>query len=493
MRSIEQILSGKDRIQTRVVYDLTNSLMLARKARICQGGNLKLKSHREIIFAIKTEHDKLVGPSDITPSGLLTAEGEGLKFFDEQSLLTFINLSGSWSSGLDIYELFHYDNLSLVKFYAQVSSLFPKERAFPLLRASIEVSNLLEEIFHESQFILPQNLADGTAITLIGTRYIKSKNKAAKELPTAPERDIDVFKGKFMNLYMNRRALHFWGVVTFMRMWKTSSACIEDIKIISTLVKCVFHRILEGAGTEPEIEDIICRINAITYQEAREYQMWSLQNELNAQWKKDTIVLQNKYVTESQGFVREKYIHLLLSGDVFMVCDPTTVQYSDSVEDFSSTNLKYLVAISPDKSTLRYKYLDDEKEVSVNSIDLSTIESVDVQQLAMPSYNDHPQNNFNTIKLTGNVSYAKITIMGKAQRPLLTFYSDTLKKAHVWRDGIMMAKDRDYQSDSSHKHAEMLAERKLLLQVLNLGPNDTHFSFESEPDIQSISTNFYYQ
>jgi engulfment/cell motility protein 1 len=316
-------------------------------------------------------------------------------------------------------------------------------------------------------------------------------------------------------LFFDWPTLHFSGVSNFLRLWQASSAEIEDFENITMVVKILFEKATQhavAASSSSAIDNVVSKLDHISYDEIRATQLKQVENRLNNKWGDEIRYLHRQYYKESQDFVREQRIRLLLNGDWFFVDDPTAGASSGSSISSKSQPQKpvsmkrYFIALSPSRKSLQYgqfpQKLDDipNPDQLSRAVDLQQVSKVVITPLSQPQPVE--QKPLKRVALQSRTNYTKISLIGNSgskDGATLSFYSDTPEKAAAWGDGLLMLKNRSFQSADTKKYIDMFAETKLRMQILNLSPQDLDNPDVKPPqdiasyDRSQISTSFYYR
>ncbi|KAA8915692.1 hypothetical protein TRICI_002163 [Trichomonascus ciferrii] len=459
---------------------------------------------------------------------------------DIQPVDVFNNAGTGWCGMLDLNDFFAEDKLNFKKvFLEQVAFSRPKHR-FPLISSSLAVTDILFSLFKVDQPPPNEEVLNGNAETLEPPNYIPkaeenfnfSKHQGpvtqgpvphgspalSVESNLSSHSSVERLMANMDNLrplFFDWPTLHFSGVSNFLRLWQASSAEVEDFDNIKMVVKILFEKATQhavAASSSSAIDNVVSKLDHISYDEIRATQLKQVENRLNNKWGDEIRHLHRQYCKESQDFVREQRIRLLLNGDWFYVDDPTAGASSGSSISSKSQPQKpvsakrFFIALSPSRKSLQYgqfpQKLDDipNPEQLARAVDLQQVSKVVITPLSQP----HPvqQKTLKRVALQSRTNYTKISLIGNSgskDGATLSFYSDTPEKAAAWGDGLLMLKNRSFQSTDTKKYIDMFAETKLRMQILNLSPQDLDNPDIHPPhDISSydrsqISTSFYYR
>lgn len=326
--------------------------------------------------------------------------------------------------------------------------------------------------------------------------------------------------GKLRPLFFEWSTLLSAGIINFLRLWISSNAQVEDFGNIKEVVKILFHQAIPNNDfSTVSIDSVVTKLDTLSYTDIRAIQLRNIEEDLNNHWGYEIRSLHNQFHQESYDFVKEQRIRLLLRGEWFYVDNPTNSSSTTSrtssggtanSSGFSvPTSRRYFVALSPSLSTLHYseypQRLDEFPSVDAlaRTIDLSSISKVVVTSL---SPNAPPNPNATRtgkdrlrVSLFSRINYSRISLIfsGSRDSSSLTFYTDTPEKAAAWGDGLLMLKNKPYQSSETKKYVEMFAETKLRLQMLQVTPSDLEYARQnkgSNEDYENVfpSDDYYY-
>lgn len=347
--------------------------------------------------------------------------------------------------------------------------------------------------------------------------------------------------GKLRPLIFEWSNLLSAGIINFLRLWLASNAQALDFANIKEVVKILFRQAIPNNDfSTVSIDSVVNKLDTLSYSDIRAIQLRNIEEELNHQWGYEIRSLHNQFHQESYDFVKEQRIRLLLRGEWFYIDNPTSNQGNSSsmsrsgggtagsnsrssganggsaVNGSSSlisaaaasnanvaapTSRRYFIALSPSLSTLHYSEYPNKLEeypaveALSRSIDLSNISKVVVTSLA-PSVT---RKNKLRVSLFSRTNYSRISLLfsGNREGSSLTFYTDTPEKAAAWGDGLLMLKNKPYQSTETKKYIDMFAETKLRLQLLQVTPGDLTFASKHHvpaTDYENIipSDDYYY-
>ncbi|KAF5098311.1 hypothetical protein D0Z03_001242 [Geotrichum reessii] len=307
--------------------------------------------------------------------------------------------------------------------------------------------------------------------------------------------------GKLRPLIFDWGLLHSAGIINFLRLWLSSSAQRDDFENMVQVVSVLFSQAIPNNDfSTMSIDSVISKLDSLSYADIRAIQLQNIEEDLNTQWGREIRSLHNQFHQESYDFVKEQRIRLLLRGEWFYVDNPTQTTAASHVVNGNGsaarsspagtrpqsaniaapTSRRYFVALSPSLNTLHYseysKRTDEFPAFDALSraIDLSTISKVVVTSLTSKT---HRKNRLR-VHLQSRTNYSKISLIltgTSRDGTTLTFYTDTPEKAAAWGDGLLMLKNKAYQSMETKKYIDMFAETKLRLQMMHITPDDLDY------------------
>lgn len=476
-----------------------------------------------------------------------------------QDPIAEFNNSLKWAGIQDFADFLALNEMMFKKMYLEHLAFAQPNARFPLLSASLAVSEIMFELFNindqqlskeyfneiPESFIPPPYIITSTAntstdpfgsstsITASSTQQgnngsMISPATSASELSSAPRLqkigtsssvESELAKlGKLRPLIFDWTLLHSAGIVNFLRLWLVSSAQREDFENIIEIVRILFSQAIPNSDfSTVSIDSVVAKLDTLSYADIRAIQLQNIEEDLNSQWGFEIRSLHNQFHQESYDFVKEQRIRLLLRGEWFYIDNPTTntpaatsrnagprLSASSSVNGVAApTQRRYFVALSPSLNTLHYSEyphrLDEYPAVEAlsRSVDLSAVTKVVVNSLT--ASNTAQRRNRLRVNLQSRTNYSKISLLfsGSRDGSTLVFYTDTPEKAAAWGDGLLMLKNKAYQSTETKKYIDMFAETKLRLQMMQITPDDLSYSRKhpiNQTEFENVATtdDFYY-
>lgn len=471
----------------------------------------------------------LVSLLGATQEGNLNYQRAGL--LENQDPVSEFNSSLKWSGLQDFADFLGLDEMVFKKMYLEHLAFAEPDDRFPFISASLAVSEIMYEIFGVNDHQLSSEYFDGVPESLIPPQYIESTstptvteqfslNTTTTKVPSSmldladsstvssslqkPNSSVETELaklGKLRPLIFDWGLLHSAGIINFLRLWLSSSAQRDDFENMVQVVSVLFSQAIPNSDfSTMSIDSVISKLDSLSYADIRAIQLQNIEEDLNTQWGRELRSLHNQFHQESYDFVKEQRIRLLLRGEWFYVDNPTQTTAASHVVNGNSsaargspagtrpqsaniaapTSRRYFVALSPSLNTLHYseysKRTDEFPAFDALSrtIDLSTISKVVVTSLTSKT---HRKNRLR-VHLQSRTNYSKISLVltgTSRDGTTLTFYTDTPEKAAAWGDGLLMLKNKAYQSMETKKYIDMFAETKLRLQMMHITPDDLDY------------------
>lgn len=538
------------------LYDLQELI----RAIFCQNQDITVDLadplHRSSFKQVEAMLTTLIGINQAgTVDWLRTGLSEG------QDPVSEFNNSLKWAGIQDFSDFLAQDEMMFKKMYLEHLAFAPPNSRFPFMSASLAVSEIMFDLFGVNDhhlnkdyfndvpesfipppYIVPSSPTTTTTDTFgstaslgataatkpnVTTSMLSPATSMSEMTANAPRLqkigtsssvETELAKlGKLRPLIFDWTVLHSAGIVNFLRLWLVSSAQREDFENIIEVVRILFLQAIPNNDFSTiSIDSVVSKLDTLSYADIRAIQLQNIEEDLNSQWGFEIRSLHNNFQQESYDFVKEQRIRLLLRGEWFYVDNPTQPPPSASRPSGQSrlstssnnnvaapTSRRYFVALSPSLNTLHYseypRRLEEYPAVEAlsRSIDLSSVSKVVVTSLTSASSNQ--RRNRLRVNLQSRTNYSKISLIfnGARDGSTLTFYTDTPEKSAAWGDGLLMLKNKAYQSTETKKYIDMFAETKLRLQLMQITPDDLSYSRKhpiAPTDFENVPTSddFFY-
>lgn len=504
----------------------------------------------------KQVESRLVSLLGTTQEGNLDYQRAGL--LENQDPVSEFNNSLKWSGLQDFTDFLGLDEMVFKKLYLEHLAFADPDDRFPFVSASMAVSEIMYAIFGVSNHKLSSEYLDGVPESLVPPQYIESistpthttseqfsfgttNTKVATSMldfgdsvstssslhkPNSSVETELAKLGKLRPLIFDWGLLHSAGIINFLRLWLSSSAQREDFENLIQVVNVLFSQAIPNNDFSTiSVDSVISKLDSLSYADIRAIQLRNIEEDLNTQWGSEIRSLHNQFHQESYDFVKEQRIRLLLRGEWFYVDNPTQASGAAAATNGPSlstrgatggsrqqatnsvavpTSRRYFIALSPSLSTLHYsEYTKRTDEYPAfdelsRTIDLAAVSKVVVTSLTSKTQ----RKNRLRVHLQSRTNYSRLSLMlGGASRDssALTFYTDTPEKAAAWGDGLLMVKNKAYQSMETKKYIDMFAETKLQLQMMHITPDDLgyvrrNYNVPNATDYETVNTDgeFFY-
>ncbi|OKL58354.1 hypothetical protein UA08_06271 [Talaromyces atroroseus] len=392
----------------------------------------------------------------------------------------------------------------------------PAEQRCPIARASLAITSVLYEHFEVE----------------------KSATDDAKNYLALESRSN--FDKVFKPLLLHWSRIHVAALNAFFRLWKTTSAEVEDFDKIVELVRILVESVVGGAPRTKDVQDVEEELDDFEYQRLRELQMELLELTYEDAWGQHLRQVRDELQHEALQFVKEQRVRCLLQGAWFPseITMTTTTKTDDSIKPDVTTTTKSqgykYVQLSHNR---RYLHFSEFAAVQENApaldtltskIDLSTVSSV-VSNVSASS----DSSSGSTIKTapasqpppsSSSSPSTKITIHGYApaaspsaghkpsereersshkrsgskttQReiPLLTLRPQTHSIASEWLDGLLMLLNQQPITAETTKLVNLISNYGLKIRLLNVRFDDAAFVGETPeiPSREGLDEDYYY-
>lgn len=359
--------------------------------------------------------------------------------------------------------LYHNDIEFRRSYYEQVL-LTSAEKCFPLARMCFEVNNfLINELF-----------------TLF------CENPVAY----SPYPNIQKFAYDYDTIFAVCMAvsLEFWQSA---KGELTTTPEDDDVQAIVGLLKAVFKYI--DAKLNPRTSassELVLLMKSVSYEKAREEQLKQIFRERQQFWGKDVEAFDNRLELEVANFVKEERTLQLIKGSWFYAEDPRFTDKLMSSSSNSSTNSsnhnangngttnnipttrhkrvkKYYVCLSPNRQYILFKefftkatpfpileksnsktiMLSSVKDIKVTTLNSSSASFASANGELLKTPVSRHINLFVNIRSRNVIQ--QITIYGRSNEEIVSFYTDTGDLALIWCDGLKLILNRPITSVGS--------------------------------------------
>ncbi|KAL4923765.1 ELMO/CED-12 family protein [Aspergillus undulatus] len=366
----------------------------------------------------------------------------------------------------------------------------PSNQRCPIARASLSVTSILYDHFEVDKSETEENKT-----------YLLLESRS----------NLDKL---FKPLLLHWTRLHVAGLHSFFRLWKSTSAEVEDYDKIVELVRILVESVVGGAPRTKDVQDVEEELADFEYSRLRNLQMELLELTYEDVWGHHLRQVREELQLEALQFVKEQRIRCLLQGAWFLN-DGTS-----KAEGKSAASKWRYVQLSHNRRFLHFGDFEsmnmDRPELDVLSgkIDLSTVSSVISNVSASPD-----NSSASTIKSTSHrVSSTKITIHGyvhsnaatdgtpkgghsrsasratQREATLLTLRPESPSVASEWLDGLLMLLNQQPITAETSKLIKLIGNYGLKIRLLNVRFDDAVFAGEAPavPTREGLTDDYYY-
>ncbi|KAL2840147.1 ELMO/CED-12 family-domain-containing protein [Aspergillus pseudoustus] len=369
----------------------------------------------------------------------------------------------------------------------------PSQQRCPIARASLSVTSILYDHFEVDK----PEVEDSKSYLLLESRTNLDK----------------VFKP----LLLHWTRLHVAGLHALFRLWKSTSAEVEDYDRIVELVRILIESVVGGAPRTKDVQDVEEELGDFEYTRLRSLQMELLELTYEDVWGQHLRQVREELQHEALQFVKEQRIRCLLQGAWF----PN--DGAAKVEGKQSTLKWRYVQLSHNRRFLHFGDFEitdnvtrPELDVLSGKIDLSTVSSVVSNVSASPD-----NSSSSTVKSMSQqrVSSTKITIYGyvhstatsgetqktnghsrsgsratQREATLLTLRPESPSIASEWLDGLLMLLNQQPITAETSKLIKLISIYGLKIRLLNVRFDDAVFAGEAPavPSREGLTDDYYY-
>ncbi|KAL2819885.1 ELMO/CED-12 family-domain-containing protein [Aspergillus cavernicola] len=368
----------------------------------------------------------------------------------------------------------------------------PTQQRCPIARASLSVTSILYDHFEVDK----SEIEDSKGYLVLESRSNLDK--------------------LFKPLLLHWTRIHVAGLHAFFRLWKSTSAEVEDYDKIVELVRILIESVVGGAPRTKDVQDVEEEVAEFEYNRLRNLQMELLELTYEDVWGQHLRQVREELQHEALQFVKEQRIRCLLQGAWF------SNDSTSKVEGKVGTSKWRYVQLSHNRRFLHFGEFESmnikrpELDVLSGKIDLSTVSSVVSNVSASPD-----NSSSSTVKSMSHdrVSSTKITIYGHAhtaatpgdtqqtnghsrstsratqkEAALLTFRPESPSVASEWLDGLLMLLNQQPITSETSKLIKLISNYGLKIRLLNVRFDDAVFAGEAPavPSREGLTDDYYY-
>ncbi|KAI5808125.1 ELMO/CED-12 family-domain-containing protein [Peziza echinospora] len=376
----------------------------------------------------------------------------------------------------------------------------PHEQRCPVARASLAVTSILYQQFEVDK----SDIDDAKTYQILESRTN--------------------FERAFRPLLLQWSRLHTASLVAFFRLWKETSATIEDFDKVYELMRVLIHKVVGLAPRTKEVQDVEDEIADFDFTRLRELQMDLLEQSYENIWGGHLRQVRDELKMEALQFVKEQRIRCLLRGEWFPVTnefernngrsktrggnngDDGATMYTEgggretrdrdhkkNNQQDSGLNWRF-VKLSHNRRHLHYGDFEAELtttptlEELTEKIDLSTVSSVVSNVISAAPFSSSSTTTLTPLPPTtsnhnhpppppSRLSSTKITIHGypidatpqdAKEVVLLTLNPHTHSIASEWLDGLLMLLNQQPITAETEKLVGVVTGYGLKIRLLNV-------------------------
>ncbi|KAL4878246.1 ELMO/CED-12 family-domain-containing protein [Aspergillus karnatakaensis] len=368
----------------------------------------------------------------------------------------------------------------------------PAQQRCPIARASLSITSILYDHFEVDK---PET-EDSKSYLLLESRSNLDK--------------------LFKPLLLHWTRLHVAGLHTFFRLWKSTSAEVDDYDKIVELVRILVESVVGGAPRTKDVQDVEEELADFEYGRLRNLQMELLELTYEDVWGQHLRQVRDELQHEALQFVKEQRIRCLLQGAWFPNEVPPKIEGKTA-----STKWRY-IQLSHNRRFLHFSDFESmdikrpELDMLPGKIDLSTVSSVVSNVSASP---DNASSSTMKSMAQQRVSSTKITIHGyipssaatgdaqkinghsrsasratQREATLLTLRPESPSVASEWLDGLLMLLNQQPITAETSKLVKLISNYGLKIRLLNVRFDDAVFAGEAPavPSREGLTDDYYY-
>ncbi|KAL4947432.1 ELMO/CED-12 family-domain-containing protein [Aspergillus filifer] len=316
----------------------------------------------------------------------------------------------------------------------------------------------------------------------------------------------------FKPLLLHWTRLHVAGLHTFLRLWKSTSAEVEDYDKIVELVRILIESVVGGAPRTKDVQDVEEDLADFEYSRLRNLQLELLELSYEDVWGQHLRQVREELQHEALQFVKEQRIRCLLQGAWFLNDGEPKIDGKSAASRWRYAQLSHnrrFLHFGDFESMEKHPDLD----VLPGKIDLSVVSSV------VSNVSASPDNSSSTEKSSPQrVSSTKITIHGyvntnvvssdtpknghsrsasratQREATLLTLRPESPSVASEWLDGLLMLLNQQPITAETSKLIKLISNYGLKIRLLNVRFDDAVFANEAPavPSREGLTDDYYY-
>jgi engulfment and cell motility protein 1 len=467
--------------------------------------DLQKPEHRRTIKAIhlSSNPDRSQGESEADePRKHHPRKWRRLGFTSEQPELDF-DMMGF----LGMMDLSDYVRKNQEEFqhHLMEQSIAPEDSRCPIAQASLTMTQILFE-----HFDVEKNEDENSK------NYMALDNRSAN------------FEKLFRPLLLHWSRLHVAGLYAFLRLWKATSAKINDFEKISDVVRILVESIVGSAERSKTIEEIEKEMAASDLKKLRELQMELMELQFDDIWGHHLLTSKEELQSEATQLMSEQRIRCMLRGQWF----PLEQEYEDASEGGPVQEeelngrpaLARFVRLASDRRWLHWGDFEHQEDPfptidqlpdkvdtriiasvtsGVGGDAVSTRSGLPVRQqpskVLISGYLPHSRDGHSGH--SRNLSKMSKSSSSRREAVLLSFTPPNHEIASEWVDGLLFLLQQQPITAPTNKYINMMADMALRVRLLNLRYNEQDgmiggmqgTEMPEIPSREGLDEDYYYQ
>lgn len=291
-------------------------------------------------------------------------------------------------------------------------------------------------------------------------------------------------------------ALYYTLMICSLRLWQEAHAEQEDFFVIMKMMRSLLiyaDEMLENPNVTRT--DNLSKLEKMTFSDIKKLQLHQLKYQHAENWSGTLKPFNDALYKQVFDFVKEQRFLQLSKGSWCFREDPVL-----AFQQNRKPKAAFLF-LSPNTGSVYHKDFDfkldrvPKMDSDVSVTDLSQV--VRFSSVPLQSSRAADGTIDRQINLESRVFYEKISLISKANRVVLAFYTDTKEASFVWSDGLKMHANQDTDlSPDTRRQIDTLYQLRKNFQLLNL-QDVSHDATEppveyDETELLSITEKFHY-
>lgn len=285
----------------------------------------------------------------------------------------------------------------------------------------------------------------------------------------------------------------YYSMFNCLLLWQDTKAQLENNEDMTGIVKLLLANVKyleESLGQDVSIEDALEVFSRRTSEQIRHYQILEMKKLHNAKWAPYFLEFDRTLQSEVMEFVCEQRVMQLLKGSWVL-----TESHAEKLKNKSAVadNSYYFLMLSPNRKAILFKRFAEKptlkpslEEMEALYVELKDIAHYSSVRIGQSLGEEDKAKHSRLISVKGSICYERLTLLNKADRPLLTFFTDSEMKKAVWLDGLKMLKGslgfNELSAETSSQLASLKDIRKNTQLLVLEGKSFANVEFDNESD-----------